>query len=162
MAPLWFNPEETLNIFEILNVQFNNFNSNFILILLSLSVLSNFFINENFIIAFIDSFSVILLNLTFTPLVAFTLYFCFLHSVRHSISLIKDINSLNFIEGFKNFAKKALPLTLITTILFLIGVYILTNYYVLNDAILNVIFIGLASLTFPHILLEYIVEKNEK
>jgi|TARA_B110000914_G_scaffold208648_1_gene206284 Brp/Blh family beta-carotene 15,15'-monooxygenase len=162
LAPLWFNPEETLNIFEILNVQFNNFNSNFILILLSLSVLSNFFINENFIIAFIDSFSVILLNLTFTPLVAFTLYFCFLHSVRHSISLIKDINSLNFIEGFKNFAKKALPLTLITTILFLIGVYILTNYYVLNDAILNVIFIGLASLTFPHILLEYIVEKNEK
>jgi len=25
-----------------------------------------------------------------------------------------------------------------------------------------VIFIGLASLTFPHILLEYLIEKNEK
>jgi len=27
---------------------------------------------------------------------------------------------------------------------------------------LKVIFIGLASLTFPHILLEYFLEKNEK
>ena len=32
----------------------------------------------------------------------------------------------------------------------------------LNDAILKIIFIGLASLTFPHILLEYLIEKNEK
>jgi len=32
----------------------------------------------------------------------------------------------------------------------------------MNDAILMVIFIGLASLTFPHILLEYLLEKNEK
>ncbi len=58
--------------------------------------------------------------------------------------------------------KKALPLTIITGIIFLIGLAILTNYYVLNDAILKVIFIGLASLTFPHILLEYLLEKNEK
>ena len=32
----------------------------------------------------------------------------------------------------------------------------------LNDAILRVIFIGLASLTFPHILLEYLTNKYEK
>jgi len=31
----------------------------------------------------------------------------------------------------------------------------------LNDSIYKVIFIGLASLTFPHILLEYLIEKNE-
>ena len=55
-----------------------------------------------------------------------------------------------------------MPLTFITGFLFLISVYFLTNYYDLNDAILKVIFIGLASLTFPHILLEYLVEKNEK
>jgi hypothetical protein len=55
-----------------------------------------------------------------------------------------------------------LPLTLVTAILFIFGVYILRNYYVLNDAIMKVIFIGLASLTFPHILLEYLIEKNEK
>jgi hypothetical protein len=32
----------------------------------------------------------------------------------------------------------------------------------LDSAILKVVFIGLASLTFPHILLEYLLEKNEK
>ena len=57
---------------------------------------------------------------------------------------------------------KALPLTIITGVLYLFAVFILTNSYNLDDAILKVIFIGLASLTFPHILLEYLVEKNEK
>ena len=66
------------------------------------------------------------------------------------------------IDGIKIFLKKALPLTLITAIFFLASVYILANYYVLDEAILKVIFIGLASLTFPHILLEYFIEKNEK
>ena len=46
-----------------------------------------------------------------------------------------------------------------TAIFFILGVFILTNYYALNDAILKVIFIGLASLTFPHILLEYLLKK---
>ena len=36
------------------------------------------------------------------------------------------------------------------------------NFFELNNAIYKVIFIGLASLTFPHILLEYLIEKNEK
>ena len=34
--------------------------------------------------------------------------------------------------------------------------------YGLDDVIIKVIFIGLASLTFPHILLEYLLEINEK
>ncbi len=68
----------------------------------------------------------------------------------------------NFKNGFKEFIKKALPLTIITAILFLVAVYFLKNYYVLDAAISKVIFIGLASLTFPHILLEYLLKKNEK
>jgi len=58
--------------------------------------------------------------------------------------------------------KKALPLTIITGVIYLAAVFFLKNSYSLNDAILKVIFIGLASLTFPHILLEYLVEKNER
>jgi hypothetical protein len=37
----------------------------------------------------------------------------------------------------------------------------MSNIYEINEAILKIIFIGLASLTFPHILLEYLLEKNE-
>ena len=36
------------------------------------------------------------------------------------------------------------------------------NHNELNDYIYKIIFIGLASLTFPHILLEYLLEKNAK
>jgi hypothetical protein len=32
----------------------------------------------------------------------------------------------------------------------------------LDEAVYKVIFIGLASLTFPHILLEYLIEKYER
>ena len=45
---------------------------------------------------------------------------------------------------------------------FLFAVFLLNEYYLLNSALIKVIFIGLASLTFPHILLEYLLEKNEK
>jgi len=60
------------------------------------------------------------------------------------------------------FIKKAFPLTILTAILCLISLYLLNNSYDLSSSILKIIFIGLASLTFPHILLEYLLEKNEK
>ncbi len=162
LAPLWTNPEETIKIFEILNVKLKIFNSDVILILIGTSLLSNFLISKNIVIGLLDSFSIILFNLTFSPLVAFTLYFCFLHSVRHTLSSVEEMNCKNFTKGLGSFIKKALPLTLMTAILFVVSVYILRGYYILDNAILKVIFIGLASLTFPHILLEYIIEKNEK
>ena len=101
-----------------------------------------------------------MLNVFLSPLAAFTIYFCFLHSVRHSFSLIYEIDKNEFKNGLNEFIKKALPLTLVTTLLFVISVIILKNYYALDEALLKVIFIGLASLTFPHILLEYLIEKK--
>jgi beta-carotene 15,15'-dioxygenase len=162
LAPLYFNIDETKKIFEILNVNIGSTNENIILIAIMLSLLSNFLISKNILLSFLDSISIILLNYTFDPLIAFTIYFCFLHSVRHSLSLIYEINKKNFNKGLFGFLRLALPLTVITCIVFLVGVYFLNHYYLLNSAILKVIFIGLASLTFPHILLEYLIEKNEK
>ncbi len=162
IAPLAFHTEETLQIFEILNVQLNFINEKILISFLALSFLSNIFILDDKGIALADWFTIFALNITFSPLLAFTIYFCFLHSIRHSLSLIYELNKNNFNKGFKEFIKKALPLTIITGVLYLIGVFVLTNSYSLDNAILKVIFIGLASLTFPHILLEYLIEKNEK
>ena len=162
IAPLYFHPYETVQIFEILGVKFDQFNSILLIILISLSLTSNFFINKNILLPLLDSFTIIILNINFEPLLAFTIYFCFLHSVRHSLSLIENINNKNFKKGLINFSKKALPLTIVTALGFLIAVFLLNQYYLLDLAILKVIFIGLASLTFPHILLEYLLEKNEK
>ena len=172
LAPLVFHLDATLKIFETLyiNEQVISFlknNSWFIKIFFGISVLSNFyFFSErmggvNYHSIF-DVASILWLNWSLPPLIAFTLYFCFLHSIRHSISLINILDKKNFVRGTKTFIKKALPLTMITGILYLIAIFFLTNSYSLDSAILKVIFIGLASLTFPHILLEYLIEKNEK
>ena len=165
VAPLFFHTEETLQIFKILGDNLIMTHENFLVSLLFISFIANFFImqwSNNSVFFLADWVTIFTLNIFFSPLVAFTIYFCFLHSVRHSFGLIYEINKKKFKNGLKKFLKKALPLTLVTAILFIFGVYILTNYYVLDDAIMKVIFIGLASLTFPHILLEYLIEKNEK
>jgi hypothetical protein len=72
------------------------------------------------------------------------------------------MDSSNLKNGLKLFVQKAFPLTVLTAIFSVLGLYFLYNVYELNSAILKIIFIGLASLTFPHILLEYFLEKNEK
>ena len=162
LAPLYFNPNETIKIFETLNVKFDLINNNIMVVLIALSLISNLFISKNIFFSFLDSITIIMLNLNFAPLLSFTIYFCFLHSLRHSFSLIKEINSKNFKKGLVIFLKQALPLTLITAATFLTIIFFLNKYYLLDTAILKVIFIVLASLTFPHILLEYLLEKNEK
>ena len=162
LAPLYFHHYETIQIFEILGVKLIQYNISLIIILMSLSLISNFFINKNILLSLLDSFTVIILNMNFEPLLAFTVYFCFLHSIRHSLSLVQDIDSKNLKKGLISFLKKAFPLTIVTAFGFVIAVFLLNEYYLLDSAILKVIFIGLASLTFPHILLEYLLEKNEK
>ena len=108
-----------------------------------------------------DYLSILILNYFLNPIIAFTIYFCFLHSIRHSISLIREINK-NLTKGLPIFIKKALPLTILTILGYIISISILNNYNEFNETIYQVIFIGLASLTFPHILLEYLIEKNEQ
>ena len=174
-APMYFHFDETISIFKLLLINNETFYEflNFIetnkillygIILSTLSSIILFIKNFEFrkFVIFLDYFSILIVNYYFSPLVAFTIYFCFLHSVRHSISLMSELDKSNLMNGFKIFIKKAIPLTILTATFCLIGLYLLNNTYNFNSSILKVIFIGLASLTFPHILLEYLVEKNEK
>ena len=169
IAPLLFQRDATNEIFKILNFYIFDssiFTNQFLIILLCLSFLSSTYIsNKKSIdlkaVMIMDFLSLIILNYFLTPILAFTLYFCFLHSVRHSITLVFELDK-SFKAGLKKFVSKAIPLTLLTGVIFLIAIYFLNNFYKLDEAIYKVIFIGLASLTFPHILLEYFLEKNEK
>ena len=175
LAPLYFHFEETIEIFKLLLIDNENFYSSlsFIennrlidlgIILSSISSIILFikkFNLKNFSI-FFDYFSILILNYYLSPLIAFTAYFCFLHSVRHSMTLIYELDNNNMKNGLLIFIKKAMPLTVLTAVICLIGIYLLNFKYEFNDSIIKVIFIGLASLTFPHILLEYLLDKNEK
>ncbi len=175
IAPLYFNFDETVSIFKMLLIDNEKFysslsfieNYKIIEISICLSALTSIILflskfNFNKFAILLDFFSIIILNYYLSPLVAFTVYFCFLHSIRHTISLAVEIDNTNLKNGFKLFVKKAFPLTILTAIFCLVGLYFLNNVYELNSAVLKIIFIGLASLTFPHILLEYFLEKNEK
>ena len=171
LAPLFFKFPETIDIFTKLFVSesLTTFLSNiklYINLFFILSLLSNLYFIfkgfENWLIVVFDLWSILALNYFFPPLVAFTLYFCFLHSFRHTISLSYDLNPNNFAIGLKIFIKKAVTLTLITAALFIFATVMMVKNYGIDSSILKVIFIGLASLTFPHILLEYILEKDEK
>ena len=168
-APLLFHKDETLEIFNYLNFDISQnllISNEFLYLIIIISFFANIYISLNKHIdikslLIMDFVSILLLNYFLSPILAFTIYFCFLHSVRHSFKLSNELNKKNFFKGFKAFTIKALPLTILTAVLFLISLLFLNNYYFLDSAISKVIFIGLASLTFPHILLEYLIEKNE-
>ena len=169
MAPLLFHKNETLSIFKSLNFDISNnilINNEVLYLFIFLSLIANTYLSlkKNFEIKsllFMDFLSILILNYFLNPIIAFTIYFCFLHSIRHSISLINEINN-NFKKGLPLFLKKAIPLTIVTILGYGFSIYFLNNYNELNESIYKAIFIGLASLTFPHILLEYLLEKNEK
>ena len=168
-APLLFNYEKTNEIFLIL--KFNLFtefviSKEILIILLVLSFISGLTLTkfrsiDSSTLSIMDFSSIVLINYFLNPVLAFTIYFCFLHSIRHSLTLIFELDN-RFKHGLSKFYKKALPLTLITAVLYLFSIYSLGNFFEIDNAIYKVIFIGLASLTFPHILLEYLIEKNEK
>ena len=168
-SPLFFHKEETLTIFETLNFNISNsfmITNEILLIFILLSLISGIYLSlnkkiEEKSLLLMDYLSILILNYFLNPIIAFTVYFCFLHSIRHSITLIYEINK-NLRRGLPIFIKKALPLTILTIIGYIFSILILNNYNELDETIYRVIFIGLASLTFPHILLEYLVEKNEQ
>ena len=168
-APLLFKKNQTLDIFKNLNFDISQsflIHDETLYVILAISFVSNIIISINKKIdikslLLMDFISILLLNYFLNPILAFTIYFCFLHSIRHSFKLSNELNEKDFRKGFKEFFNKAIPLTIVTAFLFLISLFFLKNYYLFDNAISKVIFIGLASLTFPHILLEYLIEKNE-
>ena len=174
-APMYFHFDETISIFKLLLIDNETFyeflnlieTNKALLYGIILSTLASIILfTKNFelkkFVIFLDYFSILLINYYFSPLVAFTIYFCFLHSIRHGISLIFELDKNDLSNGLKTFIKKALPLTILTATFCFFGLYLLNNTYNFDSSILKIIFIGLASLTFPHILLEYLLKKNEK
>ncbi|MBH21518.1 MAG: hypothetical protein CML98_07090 [Rhodobiaceae bacterium] len=166
-APLIFQKSKTLEIFNTIgmNTELIIFSSDLLVIIfILLSILSSFIIvssvrNLYALVLVLDLMAILVLNYFLQPLLAFTLYFCFLHSIRHSISLMYELDN-NLTKSIPIFFKKSLPLTLLTGFLFVIIFILLMGEFDVSNSINKVIFIGLAALTLPHITLEYILEKK--
>ena len=166
-APLIFQKSKTLEIFDTIgmNTELIIFSSDLLVIIfVLLSILSSFIIvssvrNLYALVLVLDLMAILVLNYFLQPLLAFTLYFCFLHSIRHSISLMHELDK-NLAKSIPIFLKKSLPLTLLTGVLLVIIFILLMSEYDVSNSINKVVFIGLAALTLPHITLEYILEKK--
>ncbi|WP_076742165.1 Brp/Blh family beta-carotene 15,15'-dioxygenase [Spiribacter curvatus] len=89
------------------------------------------------------------------PLAYFIAYWCFLHSPRHLELAARDLN----LQGWRERLRAVAPTTLATYALAAAAIPFLMG--VPSDAILmQVIFIGLAALTVPHMILEFIASPN--
>lgn len=94
------------------------------------------------------------------PLVGFVVYFVGWHAVRHTLAWVVRLNANNPIEGLMSFAQLALPLTLATIALGW-GAWMWMDSAP-TDRALQIIFVGLAALTFPHVALEIAVSAHDE
>ena len=94
----------------------------------------------------------------FDPLLSFAIYFCFFHTYKHLKHLIKNI--------YLNLTNKKFVIystSVFTAISWFGGlgiIYYLLQNLSLYESILKVIFIGLAALTLPHMLLVDVIYRK--
>jgi beta-carotene 15,15'-dioxygenase len=174
LLPLFFNFEKTNLIFNTILFS-NNFlllSNNYVKFNLAINLLMQvlFYLyiyfkkklnRSDFFSIIFEIFLIIIIFYLFTPIVAFTLYFCFMHSIKNILLISDELNS-NLFRGFKIFVKQSLFLTLITFFILLISLFFLIKFDLLENSIEKIIFIALASLTLPHIILHYIAENIRK
>lgn len=167
LLPLFFKFNETNEIFNkilFLN-EFTLIPNNWINTMLFTNLLFQFFfylyffiekkiISKDLISIFFEVFLIIIIFKLFSTITAFTLYFCFIHSLKNIIVISSELNP-NIYKGIKSFALKALPLTIVTFIALIVCLYALSNFDLIENTIQKIIFIGLASLTLPHFLLHF-------
>jgi Brp/Blh family beta-carotene 15,15'-monooxygenase len=171
LLPLYFKYDETNEIFNsILFLQSSTLiPSIFVKLLLPLNLLLQFFfyiyilikrniLYKDFLIIFSEIFLIIIIFYLFSIITAFTLYFCFIHSLKNIIAISNELNS-NIYLGFRSFLLKSLPITVITFLLLFLSLFVLTSIEPLEEVIQKTIFIGLASLTLPHIVLHYFIDR---
>jgi beta-carotene 15,15'-dioxygenase len=113
--------------------------------------------------AWIEFLATILLFWTLPPLLAFTWYFCLLHSLRHLLALAERLAPSREWSAIGWVVWRGLPLTIVTLVAAAAG-YVWLRGFDLSEAesATKVIFWGLAALTFPHMLLTWWWEQHHK
>ena len=156
-APILFQTDEVFFLFNILlnqKISYSNF-------YLEIKYLYIIFLAVVIFIKYKKYFplyTLLMVNFIYLPpLISFILYFCFHHSIRHYLQSLSDSNLFPKIISIKKISMFFLVLTL----LFTIGtIYFLSIYssFSLEEIVIKYIFISLACLTLPHLLLNIIYE----
>ena len=99
------------------------------------------------------------LNFTCPPLMAFTVYFVLLHSIRHIVELAGWLEPSSLAEGFRRIARESLPLTVLLLMAGAIGISLVPVGNI-QPAIIRTVFVGLSCLTVPHMIVTHLAEKH--
>jgi Brp/Blh family beta-carotene 15,15'-monooxygenase len=104
------------------------------------------------LLAFGEIIALSLLFALVPPILSFTIYFCFWHSVRHVLRLSSTLDPFDVRRGALGFARHALPLTGVT----LAAMAVAWVWLAVPEAALptttRVVFQALGALTFPHMI----------
>ena len=161
---IFFNESQSFQIFEYLtNEKIYSFKKYFFIPYILTLLLIFYFIYLSFYepkirIGIIEIFSLLVIFYIFDPLLSFAIYFCFFHTYKHLKHLIKNV--------YLQLSNKKFVLysTLIFTVTSWVGGIFIVLYLFQNltlyESILKVIFIGLAALTLPHMLLVDLVYRR--
>ncbi|MDC3072152.1 Brp/Blh family beta-carotene 15,15'-dioxygenase [bacterium] len=153
---IFFNQDDVESLFTILSGDYSSILWQFLHIALFIWLLSILILLLNFKKIKVCKYYIKLLTLIiimiiiFPPLLAFAMYFCFIHSIHHIKRILPKL--INFMEK-----KKIFYLVIIFSFISWLGggiaFYIISSLNTHTEAIVKVTFIGLAALTFPHMIL---------
>lgn len=105
-------------------------------------------------------YGLLLINFIFLPpLLSFILYFCFHHSIRHYLQAMGDSNIFSSQINITKFVIIFLVLTITFTLIVLLYMSGFSNL-TFEDIIIKYVFITLACLTLPHLLLNIIYDNK--
>ena len=154
---IFFHTSETFEIFTFLS------NSSFIQLqkfLFAAYILYFILLIKYFYLAFnvpklrwglLEMVIVLLIIFLTEPLVAFSIYFCFIHTFKHVKSILKDTSKHLANNEFVTIT--TISFTVLTWIGGILAILYLYNNYSFEESFIKTLFIGLAALTLPHMTL---------
>ena len=108
---------------------------------------------------FINLIILIIVSFLCPPLVSFSVYFCVFHSPGHMMKILNNLDN----SDRKRAVIEAIIYSVITFIIMIFGVVLLVDNFHISESIIIIVFIGLAALTFPHmILVDYVTTFRKK
>ena len=93
-------------------------------------------------------------------LLAFTIYFSFLHSLRHMLYVAGSTDTREIMLSFGHVWRRSLPVTFATVILGIVAYFFLASANFDIPVLTMVIFIGIASMTYPHVAVILLAQRE--
>ncbi len=103
--------------------------------------------NKRWLFNSVSLITLILLAFLIPPLLTFALYFCFWHSRGHMLRIWQRVK----INERRSYILETVGYTIFTWFILASGLWLLDGS--LNESIIRMVFIGLAALTVPHMIL---------